>query len=383
MSADTPGSRINLEIEYLRATAILLVFLAHLDALFPELGLGQWTGVDLFFCISGYVISRSFQQSFDGAAEEGRWKTAMLAFWTRRFFRLTPSAWLWLTVMVVCSFVLGRPESKWFGMPQQALEAALTVVTFTTNFALGTGNIHTSRFFWSLTLEDQFYFIFPFYLLLFRRHWRWMLLLFLIYLQSIPDRSLGGKPTSLLWVTRLDALMWGCLIYQFSLTRVYRLIEPKFLRFPPLAFAIAAILVYCLIIIPKGRLGPLFGYKIETQVALASAALVFLASYGQGYVLPLAGPFKAVFAWIGSRSYALYLVHLPVFGILSETWFRIGPANADPRYFYAVSIAILVPTLAELNFRLLETPLRERGARIARRILNQPDQRRQVASPAT
>jgi peptidoglycan/LPS O-acetylase OafA/YrhL len=103
MSA-TGRHAINLEIEYLRAIAVLLVVFAHADALFPQSGIGQWTGVDLFFCISGYVITRSFQEYFDEAIAEGRWWAAARAFWVRRIFRLAPSAWLWLAVMVFCSW---------------------------------------------------------------------------------------------------------------------------------------------------------------------------------------------------------------------------------------------------------------------------------------
>ena len=97
-----PG--INLEIEYLRAVAVLLVVFVHAAVLFPGMNLGQWTGVDLFFCISGYVISRSFEQFFNRAIEDGRWFSAALAFWVRRLFRLAPSAWFLLAINVFCSW---------------------------------------------------------------------------------------------------------------------------------------------------------------------------------------------------------------------------------------------------------------------------------------
>lgn len=290
-----------------------------------------------------------------------------------------PSAWLWLAVMVICSFIFNRPK-LWFGTPEQAFEAALYFLTLTTNFAFGLGNLETCRFFWSLTLEDQFYLVFPVFLLLSRGHWRWVVFLVLIFLQAIPNRMIGTQPhPSLLWVTRLDALMWGCLIYQFSCTEFYRKLEPTFLRFRLVAIAVNIGLIYCLIEIPKGTNGPLIGYRIESQAALVSAGLVFLASFDRGYVLPLPGPLKSGLAWIRSRSYALYLIHLPLFGILSETWFGWSPTT-DPRYFYAVMIPLLLPALAELNFRLVETPLRRKGAQIAKQMLARPDGNTRVAS---
>src|SRR4051812_45103239 len=108
--AISPTARhgINLEIEYLRAIAILLVGFAHLDVIIPHTGYGQWTGVDLFFCVSGYVISRSYEQFFDRSIGQGRWGLAALAFWVRRIFRLAPSAWFWLLFSVVCAWTFNR-----------------------------------------------------------------------------------------------------------------------------------------------------------------------------------------------------------------------------------------------------------------------------------
>jgi peptidoglycan/LPS O-acetylase OafA/YrhL len=376
-----PG--INLEIEFLRAIAILMVIFLHLPVLFPGMNLGQWSGVDLFFCISGFVISRSFQQSFDRAVDEGRWKKAALAFWIRRLFRLAPSAWLWLAIMVTGAFVYNRAGRFGPSDGSGSLESAFYFLTFSTNFAFASGIMKTNEFLWSLTLEDQFYFVFPFFLLLFRGNWRWATLLLLIAVQAIPDRLYRtGDIPSLLWATRLDALMWGCLIYQFSRTALYRKMAPTFFRFPVVALAVSGLLIWCLIVIPKGTLGPWLGYRVESQVALVSAALVFLASYDRGYALPLAGPFKTVFAWIGARSYGLYLIHLPVFGIFTETVLRYSPLfgeHISQRYFYAIGFAALLTLFAELNFRYVETPMRDWGKRIADRILAKPELQPQAA----
>ena len=118
--------RVNGEIECLRAVAILLVLCDHLPALFhwgpmvpPFYGADQdvirilsrftgWTGVDLFLCISGYVISLSFVALFDRNKAEGRAWAAIKAFWVRRFFRIIPSAWLWLSVMIICSLLFNQ-----------------------------------------------------------------------------------------------------------------------------------------------------------------------------------------------------------------------------------------------------------------------------------
>lgn len=71
---------INLEIEYLRAVAIILVVVHHAGPFLawkPIAYFGAGTGVDLFFCISGFVISRSFQSFFDQHRRNGNWWRAV------------------------------------------------------------------------------------------------------------------------------------------------------------------------------------------------------------------------------------------------------------------------------------------------------------------
>ncbi|MEA2772252.1 MAG: hypothetical protein QOD93_5214 [Acetobacteraceae bacterium] len=362
-----PGSArhgINLEIEYLRAIAVLIVVLAHADALFPASGLGQWTGVDLFFCISGYVISRAFEPFFDKHIAEGRWWAAARAFWVRRAFRLAPSAWLWLSVMVFCSWGFNRAGH--FGSFSDSLKTAGYFLAFSTNLAMPFGHITTNGYFWSLTLEDQFYFLFPLFLFLVRGHWRWIAFLFLIVLQSIPNRTFDTDLPKLLWTTRLDAMMWGILIFKFSRSAWYWKLEPKFLRFWPLALAVNAALIFALVQIPKNGL-----IKTESYIALTCAALVFLASFQRSYVLPVFGSLKTALEWVGARSYAIYLIHSPAFNVVHEVWFRLGDPAKTPMVYAAMALLlmIVIAGLAELNFRFVETPLRKRGVRIAKGIL--------------
>ena len=362
---------INLEIEYLRAAAILLVILAHSNVLF-HLRLGMWTGVDLFFCISGYVISRSFEPLLDRYRREGRWWDAARAFWIRRIFRLVPSAWLWLFIAVACSWAFN--ESDAFYSFAGNLRSVPFIVLNVANFAMASGDLGGNGVYWTLALEDQFYLAFPFLLFLVRSEWRWRLLVLLILLQALPDRSMTAHPY--LWFTRLDALMWGCLIHQFSRWPMYSRLEPVLCRNRIVALSINAVLLSLLAAIPvllHWRETP--NHKVESLVALTAAALVFLASYERSYVLPLPTPLQAILAWIGSRSYGIYLIHIPLFAMVKETWFRYaelsGETPSDARFalHYAVMVLILLPLLAELNFRFVESPLRRKGKAIAQRIM--------------
>lgn len=364
---------INLEIEYLRAVAIILVVVHHAGPFLawkPIAYFGAGTGVDLFFCISGFVISQSFQPFFDQHRRDGNWWRAVRAFWVRRIFRLVPSAWLWLLITIGCSWAFNNTD--WFLTFEGNLESALLIVPSVTNFGFASGALHANAIYWSLALEDQFYFVFPFFLFFFRRRWRPVVLIALIIVQIFPNRSIYEHPY--LWNTRCDALMWGCLISQFCGSAPYCKWEPKFCRRRIAALSINAVLIFLLINLPHAyHLVP--NFRAESAEAVISAALVFLASYDVDYVLPVSQPLRVTLAWIGSRSYGIYLIHVVVFGLVRDIGFRgwhIIPEHAtEPwyRFAYVLAAFVLIPIFAELNFRFVETPLRRKGKQLAQRIM--------------
>ena len=79
-----------------------------------------------------------------------------------------------------------------------------------------------------------------------------------------------------------------------------------------------------------------------------------------------------IFLWIGQRSYAIYLIHIPVYFTLRELGFRFGwKFGAYPVLSFA-SAFFLILLLAEINYRFLERPLRQKGREISGRIYPQP-----------
>ncbi|WP_414651232.1 hypothetical protein, partial [Escherichia coli] len=65
-------------------------------------------GVDLFFCISGYVVAKSYWEYFDRYRVRGLFWPAARSFWVRRCYRLLPSAWLWVMVGILCSLAFNQ-----------------------------------------------------------------------------------------------------------------------------------------------------------------------------------------------------------------------------------------------------------------------------------
>jgi peptidoglycan/LPS O-acetylase OafA/YrhL len=103
-------------------------------------------------------------------------------------------------------------------------------------------------------------------------------------------------------------------------------------------------------------------------LALLSALLVWMATYDGNIFLP-PGLLRHLMLWVGARSYAIYLIHVPAFMATREIWTQVSPgAVFDTQYFYPflLTAGTLIVVLAELNFRFIETPLRLRGAAIAR-----------------
>ncbi|UVE17947.1 acyltransferase [Pseudomonas sp. LS44] len=373
----------NMEIEYLRAVAIGLTLLSHLPNLLPfhqELLNSlfriymPWTGVDLFFCISGYVVSKAYLDSFDQHRQQGRFWLAAQSFWIRRIYRLLPTAWLWVLIPLVLSICFN--ESKAFGTWYENLQSITAVITFSGNLAnqynmiLGPNSVY-----WSLALEEQFYFIFPLFLLLVTTvRWRVAILLLLIAVQFCFDRNpFANSVTAMAASFRLDAMMWGILICLFSRTATYRQFEPVFLSNSPLkVLGLNLLLLYMLGAISAQMMAAPIAVGL---IAMVSAMLVFMASFNSGYIMsvPLVSP---ALEWLGSRSYGIYVIHFPAYRISQEIWHRYAQNNnigfnGGLTMELLLTAAFFIIVLSELNYRLIEQPLRKKGAEIARRRLRQ------------
>ena len=365
----------NGDIECLRAVAVLGVAFHHMQGNLFHPGLPVlaallqhadfWFGVDLFFAISGFVIARSLLPQMAGAGRNlGRQGRIMGAFWIRRAWRLLPSAWLWLGLILLAAFAFNRSGA--FGSMHANLMATLAGLFDVANFRFADAFFRyeygASFVYWSLSLEEQFYLLLPLMVLLLRRRID-LLMLALFVLQLCVVR------TPLLMSLRTDALALGVLLAIAAPSRRYARLEPAFLqRLGALRSLLPLLLLGGLAVLASADLG---GWRFRmSAIAAVSAALVWLASYNADYLLQ-ESRLKRALIWVGARSYAIYLIHVPVYFLLRETIFRMAlqagtPVALSP-WLLAVLAMGLTFLLADLNYRYLEQPLRRRGRRIADR----------------
>jgi peptidoglycan/LPS O-acetylase OafA/YrhL len=146
-------------LDHLRALAIALVFLCHYRMFghpdwVNEAGSFGWTGVDLFFVLSGYLISAQLFKSL----QQGK-GISLKEFYIKRFFRILPA------YLVVLTLYFAIPAFKEF----EGLPPLWKFLTFTQNLGLDLGTTRAFSHAWSLCIEEQFYLFLPLILLFISR----------------------------------------------------------------------------------------------------------------------------------------------------------------------------------------------------------------------
>lgn len=372
--------RPNSDIEILRAFAIIMVLVQHFPSLyfwsdhtfFASINrlFSFWGGVDLFFCISGYVVSMSIMRSIDSNKEVGKSNRAEIkAFYIKRLFRLMPTSIFWVIIMLIMTDTYNISGA--FGRMDLNIYQALSVITYNYNVVSAImSDAHLQVTFgpyWSLSLEEQFYIVFPLFLLFTPREKRTAVIAIMLFVLFFIHRQ--GNMT---FNFRIDAMLWGVLIATWRLNGKSSKYEPAFLNKNMLSILLTIALLIMMMIRGDYLNGSRF---LVGYLSLVSFVFVYIASFNKGYVY-CPNPIRKFFLWVGARSYAIYIIHMPVIYFVQESTVRhyvsIGEGPSKSIALCAImtlSAIALTSLLAELNFRLIEVPLRNYGRKLANRML--------------
>ena len=349
-------------LDGLRAFAVLAVIFYHMGLGWAPGGL---MGVTVFFVISGYLINGLLV-----AEREQTGTISLKSFWLRRVRRLFPAIFLSVVGTAALCTIFDhtlldkmRPDIA----PSLLFYNNWWQIFRDMSYFEQAGNPSPLTHFWSLSIEEQFYVV-------------WPLLLLLMYRLGAKKKSMSRIVLVLAVVSALEmALLYNpqgdpSRIYYGTDTRAMSLLIGVWLAFiwPSAAFGTEPS-------IDKRHTGTWLGFNLAGVVALAG--LVAIVAFTNGFsafpyyggilltsvlsavlIAALAVPktwvarlFElAPFVWIGKRSYSMYLWHFPILLLTTD----VNSTTGVPWWMRIVQIALIF-IIAEVSFRFVEDPIRK------------------------
>ena len=364
----TARAGLSMEIQVLRGLAVFMTFLAHFPGVYPQFDLllkaNFWTGVDLFLTISGYVIANSFFPQMARAQSRSRQLALTVSFWMRRAYRLLPASLFWAFLLLIAAWLYNR--SGVFGPPWGVLNEFIAVLLYSKNIAAMSMPTHSMGPYWSLSLEEQFYFILPLAMV----YVPWLLrpvvyLPVIVVLTLFPD--LLGKHHHLF---RFESFLFGIGIYHLRQSTYSRIFEPAFLARPLARWVFLCFMLF-VSVFGVNALKDFPGRSFYIMVA--TGALVFAATYDKGYI-PCARRGGKSMIWLGDRSYSIYVCHMPALLLVYENIFRVFGVHSTQALWQHAALAVAVSwgvtlVFAMFSYRWLEQPWQRRGRAKAQQYL--------------
>jgi peptidoglycan/LPS O-acetylase OafA/YrhL len=342
------------DIEGLRAVAVVVVIFDHLLG-WPS---GGFVGVDIFFVISGFLITSLLLKEH---ARTGR--ISLVDFYRRRIRRILPVSVLVLVVTVAVGFLL-LPSARalstlWDGIYSALFVANWHFAAVGTDYLQATNAVSPLQHYWSLAVEEQFYFVWPFLLIV---------IFALAGRRTLSARALITLVAATIGVITLAFLAWSffetstspAIAYFSTGARAWELGIGAFLAAaapglaklplrvrPAIAWLGLALIVASLVLISRDSPFP----APWGLLPVAGAALVIAAGIGQSeqqLLFPLTNP---VSRYVGKISYSLYLWHFPVVILLATVLATDSP-------LYLPLAALLMVALSVFSFHYVENPIR-------------------------
>ncbi|MCY7848442.1 acetyltransferase [Bacillus haynesii] len=347
-------------LDGLRAFAVLAVIAYHLNMSWAD---GGFIGVDIFFVLSGYLITSIILPAYGNDIS-----LTFREFWVRRIRRLLPAATIMIFATVIWVALFNRELMH--TVRGDAISSLLYVsnwwfIFHDLSYFDSFGSPSPLKNLWSLAIEEQFYFIWPIILLLgiyiFKKRERLAAAVVLCALCSAIWMSIlyvpGGDPSRVYYGTdtRAFELLIGCaLALVWPMKRLSGNRLPNSLKHALHGTELAAFALLMMGVYFVDEFSPFLYHGGMLLISIIAAILIACVSHPSSF-LGFALSVKPL-RWIGKRSYGIYLWHYPVI-VLSTPVQEIG----NPVYWHVVIKVAVTFILAELSYRFIEKPIRKDG----------------------
>lgn len=347
---ETSVSRHLPELDGLRGIAIIAVLIQH--QLLPFGMNGGFLGVDLFFVLSGYLITSLLISEFEKTRS-----ISLSKFYLRRVLRLGPALALYLLASLAVTY-----HTKLISVTRQ-IGLIVIALLYSTNWRMAFGwdpVLDPTSITWSLSIEEQFYMVWPiliFGCLAFKLKRRFIIggiglaiLAVLLHRYLLFD---GGANLARLYYgtdTRADALLMGCVFALVPVARVGTVAK----RWLESVGVLSAVGLACLMVF--ARFNDAFLYRGGfTGVALLAGMVIFVAAHCPPRILSAVLKWSPL-RWFGHISYGLYLWHWLV--VRNTSLYYVGYLKPWAKLVTAVGIAAA-------SFYILERPFNRLKSRFA------------------
>jgi len=339
------------DIDGLRAVAVLSVVLYHAGVPFLP---GGYVGVDIFFVISGYLITRII------AREISENRFSLLTFYERRTRRIFPALFAMLAACVVAASIITLPgEFKDFGNSLTAATLFVSNIFFwqTADYFAGPAHLKPLLHTWSLAVEEQFYIVLPLLLLALtrwaRRHLVAVLIAATLISFALAVWAVDAKPAAAFYLlpTRFWELMVGALLALGVVPAIPTQRAANAAAAAGLAMIAVAVSVF--------SSATAFPGAAALLPVIGTALVIHAGSTAQSTIAARLLRLRPV-VFVGLISYSFYLWHWPVL-----TFARIARGEMLAPIDAALLVALSF-VLAILSWRFIETPFRERRVAAAR-----------------
>jgi len=344
------GARHVPQLDAIRGYAILLVLVYHFFAEeFPPFNIG-WVGVDMFFVLSGFLITGIL---LDSKTSQGYFKN----FYIKRVLRIFPLYFFVLAVilyLVPAFFPNAIPDLDYYMRNQLWFWTYFQNWVFTID---GYPNDRVLRYTWSLCIEEQFYLFWPF--LVYKLNRKTLLgvvlgfILMANFLRAVEPHFINNNYKYVNTFARIDALSVGALVA--ILIRTHRQILEKWAT--PVSL-ISGLAIIGIIAVKKTL------YFGELYASFSFFALLFGGILVWSLSSNLAPVFRRAVSirpmlFLGKYSYGLYLYHVPIHHWSAEVLADHEISHAtEPLKFFLIKLILLAVTIivSVLSFKYLETP---------------------------